>query len=147
MRLERRLHAAIPLAAHLGVRIIEATPAHVRLEVPLAPSINHMHTLFGGSAVAAATLAAWVLLDLKLENCGLAATVVIQHSSMHHERPVSADFAVLAAAPDEPAWSRFTQTLRRRGRARCTLRAQLLAGPERAASFEGEFVALATPAS
>jgi thioesterase domain-containing protein len=144
---QRRLHTAIPLSAHLGVRVLSATPAQVRLAAPLAPSINHLQSLFGGSAVAVATLAAWVLLDLKLEQAGSAATVVIQRSSMHHERPVRGDFEALACAPDVDAWSRFMRTFARRGRARCTLSAQLLEdhehqGQEVKASFEGEFVAL-----
>ena len=142
-RLERRLHAAIPLAAHLGVRVLAATPLEVRLAAPLAPSINHLQTLFGGSAVAVATLAAWALLDLKLEQAQLPARVMIQHSSMHHERPVTGDFEALATSPDAAAWERFARTLQRRGRSRLTLAAQLLAGPQRMASFEGSFVALA----
>lgn len=146
-RLERRLHAAIPLSAHLGVQVLEATLQHVRLAAPLAPSRNHLQTVFGGSAVAVATLAAWALLELKLEQAGIAATVVIQRSSMHHERPVRSDFIALASSPEEFSWARFLKTLARRGRARCTLSVQLLDGQARMASFEGEFVALAASAS
>lgn len=144
--LEQRLHAAIPLAAYLGVRVLTATPLEVRLAAPLAPSINHLATVFGGSAVAVATLAAWSLLDLKLQQAQLPAAVVIQHSSMHHERPIKTDFQALArwsGEAGERAWARFAHTLQRRGRARLTLAAQLLAAGERRAAFEGGFVALA----
>jgi thioesterase domain-containing protein len=141
-RLERRLHAAIPLSAHLGVRVLAASPPAVRLAAPLAPSINHLHSVFGGSAVAVATLAAWALLDLRLEHESVQAQVVIQRSTMHHERPITRDFEALASAPDAAAWERFARILARRGRSRCTLTAQLLAGGERVARFEGDFVAL-----
>jgi thioesterase domain-containing protein len=142
MEVERQLHEQIPLSAVMGVRVLEATAERVRLAAPLAPNVNHMTTLFGGSGVAVATLCAWTLLHLKLEQAGRAVRVLIQRSVMDYERPITADFEAVCVCRDEPAWQRFRTTLERRGRARIGLTAQLLLSGQPMATFHGDFVAL-----
>lgn len=142
-RVERHLHDEIPLSAVMGVRVLEATPTRVRLAAPLAPNVNHLATVFGGSAVSVATLAAWSLVHVRLEEAGLPARLLIQRSVMDYERPITGDFETLCLFQDEPVWHRFRSTLERRGRARIRLGAQILLAGEVRASFEGDFVALA----
>lgn len=126
----------------MGARVRLATPERVQLAAPLAPNVNHNETLFGGSAAALATLAAWALLHLRIAHAGLAARLVIQRSSMEYERPIPGDFDAVCRFSDEHAWERFRATLVRRGRARLTLTADLLYGAERMARFQGDFVGL-----
>jgi thioesterase domain-containing protein len=135
----------IPLSVAMGVQVKVATPLHVLLSAPLAPNINHHHTVFGGSGVVLATLAAWTLLHLRLENERLDAQLVIQRSSMEYERPIAGDFEAECRFADEPAWCRFRSTLERRGRARMTLTARLLHAAHEMGSFVGDFVALGKP--
>jgi thioesterase domain-containing protein len=142
-RLERYLHQHIPLSAAMGVRVLQAAPQHVQLAAPLAPNLNHLDTLFGGSAAAVATLCAWTLLHLRLEQANLAARLVIQRSAMEYEHPITADFEASCRFEDEQAWQRFRATFVRHARSRITLGAQLVLGAERKASFQGDFVALA----
>lgn len=142
---ERHLHDRIPLSVAMGVRVLEATAGRVRLSAPLAPNVNHVDTVFGGSAVAVATLCAWTLMHLRLEQAGLAARVVIQRSSMEYERPISGDFEAVCVFEDESTWRRFCITLGRHARARIPLSAQVLLAGQPMASFEGDFVALARP--
>jgi thioesterase domain-containing protein len=141
-RVQRYLYQCIPLSAAMGVQVRTASVDHVRLSAPLAPNVNHTETVFGGSAAAVATLSAWTLLHLRLEDAGLDARLVIQRSRMEYERPIPGDFEALCDFGDEPAWDRFQATLTRRGRARLTLTAHLEHLESRVASFEGEFVAL-----
>lgn len=140
--LERYLHEQIPLSLAMGVRVSTASPEQVQLSAPLAPNVNHSETVFGGSAAALATLAAWALLHLRSERAGLRARLVIQRSRMEYERPIPGDFAAVCRFADEPAWERFRTTLARRGRARLTLAAHLLYRAQRMADFEGDFVGL-----
>jgi thioesterase domain-containing protein len=137
------LYSNIPLSAAMGVQVKAATPVHVLLSAPLAPNINHHQTVFGGSGVVLATLAAWTLLHLRLEYERLDAQLVIQRSSMEYERPIAGDFEAECRFADETAWRRFCSTLERRGRARMTLRAHLLHAAHEMGSFVGDFVALA----
>ncbi|MGH8208780.1 MAG: YiiD C-terminal domain-containing protein [Steroidobacteraceae bacterium] len=141
-RVQRYLHQYIPLSAAMGVQVRTARVEHVRLAAPLAPNVNHTETVFGGSAAALATLSAWTLLHLRLEDARLDARLVIQRSRMEYEKPIPGDFEAVCDFGDDSAWERFRATLARRGRARLTLTAHLVHQAHRVASFAGDFVAL-----
>lgn len=140
--IERYLHEKIPLSAAMGVRVGTASREHVRLWAPFAPNVNDNDTVFGGSTAAIATLAAWTLLHLRLEEAGLRVQLVIQRSRMEYEQPVPGDFEAVCRFSDEFAWERFRTTLTRKGRARIGLAAAVAFQGQRAAAFEGDFVAL-----
>ncbi len=140
--MERYLHSNIPLARAMGVGVKQAGIRAVVLTAPLAPNINHHRTLFGGSAVAIATLAAWSLLHLRLRRAAIPAELVIQRSSMEYDRPIAGEVEAVCRFEEEPAWERFRTLLERRGRARLTLTTQLLYGGAPMAAFSGDFVAI-----
>ena len=142
LRVETYLREHIPLSAAMGVRVVRASPDQVRLAAPLAPNINHHDTVFGGSVSAVATLAAWTLLHLRLEQTRTRAQLVIQRGAIEYRKPIPGDFAAVCEFDDPPAWMRFSNTYVRRGRARLTLRTRLVCGEVDMASFEGDFVAL-----
>src|SRR6202021_3696311 len=106
-RVERYLHQYIPLSAAMGVQVRTATVEHVKLAAPLAPNVNHTETVFGGSAAALATLSAWTLLHLRLEDAGLDARLVIQRSRMEYERPIPGVFGAVGVFGDEFSWGAF----------------------------------------
>lgn len=141
-RVQRYLYQYIPLSAAMGVEVRLASVGHVKLAAPLAPNVNHTETVFGGSAAALATLSAWTLLHLRLEDARLDARLVIQRSRMEYEKPIPGDFEAVCEFGDDLAWERFRTTLARHGRARLTLTAHLVHSTHRVASFEGDFVAL-----
>lgn len=141
-RVQRYLYQYIPLSAAMGVEVRLASVGHVKLAAPLAPNVNHTETVFGGSAAALATLSAWTLLHLRLEDARLDARLVIQRSRMEYEKPIPGDFEAVCEFGDDLAWERFHTTLARHGRARLTLTAHLVHSTHRVASFEGDFVAL-----
>jgi thioesterase domain-containing protein len=126
----------------MGVRVASAGVDRVELSAPLAPNINHRDTLFGGSAAAIATLAAWTLVQLRLAAADVDARLVISRSTMVYDSPVTGDFVAICDAPDEARWSRFLTTLDRRSRARVTVAARLEQEGATAARFEGDFVAI-----
>lgn len=122
--------------------MIEATPEHARLAAPLAPNINHRGTVFGGSAAALATLAAWTSLHTRLMAAGLPSRPVIQRNTMEFLAPIPTDFSSTARLADAASWSRFEQMLRRKGRARITAVATLHCGNAEVGRFEGDFAAV-----
>ena len=140
--LERYLHEHIPLSAAMQVAVLEASPEQVRLAAPLAPNINHRRTVFGGSAAAVATLAAWGLLHLRLSAEGFAGRLVIRRSEMRFEQAIAGGFEAVARAPDEEHWRRFRSAIARGRPARIEMRATLIFAGARAGAFTGEFVAL-----
>lgn len=140
--IERYLHEHIPLSQAMGVMVRTADTGAVCLAAPLAPNINHRHTVFGGSAASVAILAAWTLLHLRLRALDLPARIVIQRGATEYLAPITGDFSALCLSPPEEEWERFVALLRRRGKARLTLFASLFLGEASVATFEGDFVAL-----
>jgi thioesterase domain-containing protein len=142
--LQRYLRTHIPLAAAMEVTVEAGDGALVRLCAPLPPNVNHHGTVFGGSISSLSLLSAWTLIQLGLREAGIPSQVVIQRNSVEYLRPVAGDLEAVCARPPLPEWERFVATLRRRGRARIVVRAELLAAGELAASFQGSFVASRT---
>jgi thioesterase domain-containing protein len=143
MGIESYLHEHIPLSAAMGVRVRVATPDRVELWLPMAPNVNHQKTVFGGSAAAAATLAAWTLLQLRLERAKADdAQLVVQRSATEYKKAITGDFEAVCTFDDDAAWASFEQALARRGRARLTMEARLIQEAHEAVTFAGDFVAL-----
>jgi thioesterase domain-containing protein len=139
--LQRYLHDHIPLSKAMEVEVVEAADDRVTLAAPLPPNINHRETVFGGSASAVAILSAWTLMYLRLKREQLHARIVIQKNTMAYERPITGTFTASASVSDTAAWRRFVETLKRKGRARFTVRSVLYLHAEKVGEFEGDFVA------
>lgn len=140
--LERSLHERIPLSRSMGLRVRAVTPDAVTVRAPLAPNVNHSGTVFGGSAAAVAVLAAWSLVEVRLDAAGLAGRIVIRRSEMDFLRPIVGEFDATASSPDEASWNRLLATLRRGRMGRITVRALLACGDETAGELLAEFAVL-----
>jgi len=140
--LERYLHDHIPLSAAMKAEVVDVGEAGVTLRAPLEPNINHRETVFGGSASALAILAAWSLVHLRLREVGVRSRIVIQRSTLDHERPIHGWFTARSHIEDPASWERFLRGLERKGRARVVVAALLESEGEVVGRFEGLFVAL-----
>ena len=143
--LEQYLHESIPLSKAMGVQVRKSNPEHVVLAAPLTPNVNHQFTVFGGSASAVAILAAWSLLHVRLKQAGMRVRLVIQQNTMKFERPIADKFLASSAVIDLPAWEKFQEMLKRKHRARITLKVTIRCHRENVGEMLGEFVALTNP--
>ncbi|WEJ60289.1 YiiD C-terminal domain-containing protein [Devosia sp. FJ2-5-3] len=139
--LEAYLHAHIPITRAMGVRAISAGADRVELAAPLEPNINVHGTAFGGSGATLALLAAWSVLHLRLEAEAIANRVVIQRSTTDYLLPVGGDFTAVASLDGQDIGP-FLEMLRRRGRARLAVSADLMLEGKLAGRLTGDFVAL-----
>jgi thioesterase domain-containing protein len=139
---ERYLHDHIPLSAAMGVRVVSCGRDGVTLAAALAPNINHRATAFGGSISAVAILAAWAWLHIALREAKLTPRLVIQRNCVEYIAPIGGDFEARCGGLAPNAFERFTQSLRRVGKARVTLAAEVIFAGKIAATFEGDYVAL-----
>ncbi|MDY6978279.1 MAG: YiiD C-terminal domain-containing protein [Pseudomonadota bacterium] len=139
--LEAYLHEHIPLSKAMAVSVVEPGPENIVLSAPLAPNINHRETVFGGSASALATLAAWSLLHVRLRSEGFTSRLVIQRNMMEYDLPIDGTFTARASMEDVTQWSRFVRMLSRRGKARVAVTSVLAYNGQVAGRFSGEFVA------
>ena len=138
-RLETRIHADIPLARHIGVRVLSASEESVVLAAPLGSNSNHKGTAFGGSLFSLAVLAGWGLLSMKLERAGMTGEIVIQETQVRYLRPVTGDFTARAVSPGPGEFDRLARTLQRRGRGRTGLQCFIEQANAVAVEFTGTF--------
>lgn len=138
-RLERYMHAHIPLVAQMQVTVTGFDEHGLRLSAPLAPNINHERTAFGGSLASLMTLACWGYLWLSLEDeSGL--HIVVNEARVSYLKPVTGELDTLCPPPPAAELKRFQETLARRGKARIELKAEVYQGDAVAAKYAGNFV-------
>jgi len=140
--LAQYIHEHIPLTKLMGVSVVSVDPHALILQAPLAPNVNHRHTVFGGSASALAILAGWALLHVRLRSQGFADRLVIQRHAMEYEHPITGEFTARATLEHPDRWSAFTTMIARKGKARIGVLAVLEHMERVVARFNGEFVAL-----
>jgi thioesterase domain-containing protein len=127
----------------MQVRVLCVEDVAVVLGAPLAPNINHQHTVFGGSAAALATAAAWSLLHIRTRSESIDARLVIRRNTMEYDRPMLGDFTARASFESPQQWQEFARILALKGKARITIAATLEQAGQVTGRFSGEFVALA----
>ncbi|MFL6585095.1 MAG: YiiD C-terminal domain-containing protein [Chthoniobacterales bacterium] len=138
-RLEKFLHEKIPVTRAMGTRIVPDAQTGFAVQAPVALNYNHLHTAFGGSINAIATLAAYAFLWLRVgENCH----VVVRESTIKFERPIRKTIRARCASPTADAFRAFDAALCARGRARLELRVSVDDEEAVAAEFVGTFVAV-----
>lgn len=141
--LERYLHERIPLSRAMAVRVARAgAGTGVLLQAPLGPNINHRDTVFGGSAAAVATLAAWSVVRTELEAASQPGRIVIRRSTMDYEQPITGDFEAESAPPEPQPWQRLLASLRRGRMGRIVVRSVLFCDGTRVGAFDGEFAVI-----
>ena len=140
-RVEDFFHAQIPLTRAMGLRVVANDEHGFAIEAPVAANSNHLRTAFGGSINAVATLAAYGLLWLELDAPGV--HVVVAESTIRFLRPVHETIRAVCQPPAVEQWTTFKAELETARKARIKLRVGVVEGGQRAAEFEGTFVAQA----
>ena len=139
---ERYLHEHIPISAAMGFRVARADLEAVELFAPLEPNVNHRSTVFGGSSISLAILAAWTLVHLHAQALPGEHRVVIRRCEMDYSAPIVGAFRARCDSPGQEAWDRFGDTLARHGRAQIALIATITSDDVRAGSFTATYAAL-----
>ena len=140
---ERFFHEKIPLTLAMDLRVL-ADHRGFAVSAPVAKNFNHLHTAFGGSINAVATLAAYGFLWTKLRHDPLL-HLVVQQSSIRFLRPVRETIYAICPRPDPVPLAEFTRQLEACGKAGIDLGVRVEEGGAVAADFSGRFVALRRP--
>ncbi|HEY2139901.1 MAG TPA: YiiD C-terminal domain-containing protein [Chthoniobacterales bacterium] len=136
---EKYFHNQIPITRAMGVRVLANDENGFIVEAPVALNSNHLRTAFGGSINATATLAAYGLLWVELNDPK--AHVVVAESSIRFLRPVRETIRAICLRPGADQLERFLAQFAAKRKARITLRVKVIEVGETAAEFEGGFVA------
>jgi thioesterase domain-containing protein len=138
-RAEEFFHEQISITRAMGMRAVANDESGFTVEAPVALNSNHLRTAFGGSINAVATLAAYGLLWLELDDP--AAHVVVAESSVRFLRPVRETIRAVCHRPEPGEWKAFQTDFGSTGKGRIKLRVDVVEAGHTAAEFEGTFVA------
>ncbi len=136
---EKFLHEQIPITRAMGVRVVAHDESGFGVEAPVALNSNHLRTAFGGSINAVATLAAYGLLWLEVNDPTV--HVVVAESSIRFLRPVHETIRAICQPPPEAELAAFRIQFAGKRKARITLRVHVIERGQIAAEFHGVFVA------
>jgi thioesterase domain-containing protein len=136
---EKFLHEQIPITRAMGLRVVANDENGFVVEAPVALNSNHLRTAFGGSINAVATLAAYGFLWLELNDA--AVHVVVAESSIRFLRPVRETIRATCLRPSEESLAAFRDEFLETRKARIKLRVNVTEAGEKAAEFDGLFVA------
>jgi len=136
---EKFFHEQIPITRAMGLRVVSNDESGFTVEAPVALNSNHLRTAFGGSINAVATLAAYGFLWLELNEA--AAYVVVAESSIRFLRPVRETIRATCVRPSAENLATFRGEFLEKRKARIRLRVNVTEADEKAAEFEGLFVA------
>jgi thioesterase domain-containing protein len=136
---EKFFHEQIPITRAMGLRVVVNDERGFTVEAPVALNSNHLRTAFGGSINAVATLAAYGLLWLEMNDP--AVHVVVAESSVRFLRPVREKIRAICLRPLANDLAAFRTQLVEKGKARIVLRVNVTEAGQIAAEFEGIFVA------
>ena len=137
---EEYFHRQIPLTRAMGLRVSAGDNGAFVVTAPVALNYNHLHTAFGGSINAVATLAGYGYIWMQLRDA--AAHVVIVQSSIRFLQPVRETIRAICASPDAQQLAEFHATLRARGKAKIALLVRVEEHGRAAAEFDATFLAL-----
>jgi thioesterase domain-containing protein len=137
------LHSDFPIAKAMGAEVRGVDSIHCSVQVPLAPNINHKGTVFGGSLYSASALSCYGLVLFGLQSRGIKTdNVVIAQGEMKYIKPVTGNFEVIATWESTELAEEFFKTLLKKGKARTSLRAQVILDAQVCAQFNAQFVAM-----
>ncbi len=140
--LEPLLRERIPLAGTMDLRIARLDQHGIRLDFPLAPSVNDKGTAFGGALASAMILAGWSLPRLLLKRQALTAELVIGRCELRFLLPVHCGFSASCHWPDDRSRSRFLAELQDHGKGRLEVLAEIEVDGQCAASLQARYAAL-----
>lgn len=130
----------IPITQYLGISVDSYQQGCLILKAPLERNINHKRTAFAGSLNALVTLAGWGQLWLILKELNIPAKIVIQDSVSNYLLPVDSDFSASCSRPLPAQIAKMENMLKKRGKARIELRAEICNDEAIAVSFKGRYV-------
>jgi thioesterase domain-containing protein len=139
-KLQVTLLQEIPITQYLGITVESYDEQRLILRAPLAQNINHKGTAFAGSLNALLTLAGWGQLWLILAERNIPGKIVIQDSSSSYLLPVHSDFYAICHKPSVEHIMRVENTLKKYGKARIELQAEIHDDQALAVSFKGRYV-------
>ena len=138
------LHRTVPLSAAMGVRVLHLEEGRATLTMPLAPNVNHMGTVFGGSLNALGLLTAAAAALTRLRPSGHKHQLVVSRSEYAYHRPAPSAPTATAEITD-PQWSKIQPALQAGTPARLKIEANITTQNHPTGTLKAHFTLLPPP--
>lgn len=135
------LHRTVPLSAAMEARVLRLGEGTATLTMPLAPNVNHMGTVFGGSLNALGLLTAAVAVLTRLRPAGYKHLLVVRHSEYSYHRPATSAPTAQAQIPDRQ-WANLQPALEAKDPARLELEAKITTQTQPIGTLKAHFTLL-----
>lgn len=137
--LTRLFATAIPIAAHMGIRVLAYDGRELLLGADLDANVNVHGTAFAGSLYSISTLVCWGLLHLKLAEAQHQASIVVAKGEITYRRPVCEPLRAACRLP-AGALDDLERDLAAAGRFQVELSARVRAVAATGAIYRGIYV-------
>ncbi|HBC57986.1 MAG TPA: hypothetical protein DCZ03_12535 [Gammaproteobacteria bacterium] len=131
----------IPLAQAMGLTLESYNQQGLTYRVPFELNTNVHQTAFAGSISTLMILTGWALLNIRLREEKLNASVVLAKHQSKFRKPIESEFSAVCLLPSVGNWNAFLEDLYNRRRARLELRVVIDFQGDCAAEFTGSYVA------
>lgn len=131
------IHTHIPLTRAMEMQVTSMTDTEVVAHVPFEGNQNHNHVIFGGSMASACVVVAWAVAQVRLD-AHAPFTVVGKSCIFNFLAPIRGAYAVRAHVPE--SWPEVQSKALATGRAKCSVRVDILAESAHCGSAEVHLV-------
>lgn len=138
------LHRTVPLSAAMQVQVLHLQEGRATLTMPLAPNVNHMGTVFGGSLNALGLLTAAAAALTRLRPAGHKHQLVVSRSEYDYHRPAPSAPTATAEITD-PQWAKIQPALQAQKPARLKIEANITTQNHPTGTLNAHFALLPPP--
>ena len=139
--LEQYIYRHIPITQQMEISVTQLDATGITLTAPIAPNINDKGTAFAGSINTLAVLSGWALIQNRIVEEHIAATIVATQNTVRFVHPICHRLEVFCPSPSPETWAAFLDTLRGKGKTRLELSATFSESGQTCVNFEGRYAA------
>jgi thioesterase domain-containing protein len=136
--LQSTWHREIPLAAAMGIEVVEFAADELTVRAPAAANVNLHGTAFAGSLFSICVLAGWGAVWLALRGAGISGRIVVVDSRIRYRKAVTGEIACRCRVDREAALPALA-ALVERGRVTLPLTCSIDCRGARAVDFTGDY--------
>lgn len=136
-KLDEFIATYLPTARHMKLSVAEYDGRSLRLQAPLAPSLNDKLTAFGGSIYVVAVMSCWGMVYLRCVEAGLDPDIVVAKAEIDYLLPIDQDIVAQSIPAAEAQWQHFFSRFDERGRGKIELTSEVIVRGQVAARFKG----------
>jgi thioesterase domain-containing protein len=115
----------VPVTKAMEISVVQSDETGTIFKASIEANINDKGVAFGGSLFSVASLASWAVVDHLLKQHNLDAKIFVHTAESKFLASVTQDFTVICKRPEDNDIDSFFEMIKRKGRGRLTITAQI----------------------